>query len=372
MSEKMTWWRQVPDLIGRIALLLVFSAGVVLLLLWLAGKFEKKVASDIDDRPAKTEIAGRIERVQPITLAMTETAVGSIRAVHETSIGSKLLARVVEVDILKAGQKVKAGEVLFRLDDTDLKAKLQQAKSALESANAVAAQAEADAGRARQLLPSHAVSQQDYEKALSAERTAKADIERSAEALKEVQAALDWATVRSPRDGDIIDKKVDVGDMVVPGQILATLYDPSQMQLVASVRDSLAGMLEVDQEIGVQVQGIDKRCSGRISEIVPESEAASRSFLVKVTGPCPPGIHSGRFGRMYIPIRQERVLAIPAAAVRNVGQLELVDVVEKGKPVVRSIRTGRTAKSDPALGDRVEVLSGLAEGEEIVVPDAKS
>jgi RND family efflux transporter MFP subunit len=342
------------------------------LLLWLAGKFEKKIAANPDDPPAKVEIAGRIELVQPITLAMTESAVGSIRAVHETSIGSKLLARVVEVNVLKAGQKVKAGEVLFRLDDTDLKAKLQQAKSALESANAVASQAEADAGRAKQLLPSHAISQQDYEKSLSGERTAKADVERSAEVLKEAQAALDWATVRSPRDGDIIDKKVDVGDMVVPGQILATLYDPNQMQLVASVRDSLAGFLEEEQKIEVQIDGFDHRCIGKISEKVPESQSASRSFLVKVTGPCPPGIHSGRFGRMYIPIRQEKVLAIPAAAVRNVGQLELVAVVEDGKPVVRTIRSGRTAKDAPALGDKIEVLSGLKEGEKIVVPNAKS
>ena len=60
---------------------------------------------------------------------------GTIRAVHETTIGSKLLARVVEVN-LKAGQKVHAGDVLIRLDDTDLRAKLQQAKAAVAAAEA--------------------------------------------------------------------------------------------------------------------------------------------------------------------------------------------------------------------------------------------
>ena len=367
MKTTTNFWSQARRSGGQIALLLGFTAGVILLLLWLAGKFEKKVSTNSEKPQSVSKIEGRVVRVKRITLPMTESAVGSIRAVHETSIGSKLLARVVEVNV-KAGQKVKTDDVLFRLDDTDLRAKLQQAKAAVSSAESVASQAKSDAKRAEQLLPSKAISQQDYEKAFSLERTAKADVERASEALKEVQAMLDWASVRSPFDGVVVDKKVDVGDMVIPGQILATLYDPNRMQLVASVRDSLAGMLQVGQDIGVQIDGMDKRCSGTVSEIVPESQSASRSFQVKVTGPCPPGIHTGLFGRLYIPVREEQVLAIPNDAVRNVGQLELVEVVENGKAVKRSIRCGRTGKDDSILGNNVEVLSGLREGEEVVVP----
>ena len=118
----------------------------------------------------------------------------------------------------------------------------------------------------------------------------------------------------------------------------------------------------------MQVEGLDKRCSGTVSEIVPESQSASRSFQVKVTGPCPPDIHSGMFGRIYIPLQEEQVLVIPADAVRNVGQLELVEVVENGKTSMRAIRTGRTRKDNPQLGNNVEVLSGLHEGEQVVIP----
>ena len=88
---------------------------------------------------------------------------------------------------------------------------------------------------------------------------------------------------------------------------------------------------------------------------MPEAQSNSRTFQVKVTGPCPPGIYSGMFGRILIPLDEEQVLVIPRRAVRNVGQLELVDVV-RGRPSDRggSIRTGRR------LGGDVEVLSGLA------------
>ena len=149
---------------------------------------------------------------------------------HETTIGSKLLARVAEVN-LKAGQKVKAGDILVRLDDTDLRAKLQQAKAAVAAIEAARAQAAADEKRYASLIESKAISRQDYEKAVTALRSAEADLLRAKETVNEVQATLDWATVRSPFDGTVIDKKVDVGDMVTPGQTLLTLFDPKRMQL---------------------------------------------------------------------------------------------------------------------------------------------
>ena len=295
--------------------------------------------------------------------APSESAVGTIRAVHETSIGSKLLARVVEVN-LKAGQKVQTGDVLIRLDDTDLRAKLQQAKAAVASAEAVYRQAAADEKRYAQLVKSRTISQQQYDNAVATLQSAEADLHRAQAAVNEVQATLDWATIRSPIDGTVIDKKVDVGDMVTPGQMLVTLFDPKHMQLVASVRESLTRRLQVGQSIGVQVEGLNKQCSGTVSEIVPEAQSASRSFQVKVTGPCPAGIYSGMFGRILIPLQEEQVLVIPRQAVQEVGQLELVEVVKNGQVSRRTIRTGRT------LDENVEVLSGLREGEQVVLPAA--
>lgn len=349
--------------IGRGAVLLVFGGSVVVSLLWLAGKFSPKVPTEgIAGQAAQTRVIGKTVPVRIIKLPRSESAVGTIRAVHETSVGSKLLGRVVEVN-LKAGQQVKAGDVLVRIDDTDLRARLQQANAAVQAAEAVRAQAATDEERFRALVKSQAVSQQEYDNKATALRLATADLSRAQETAKEAQATLEWATIRSPIDGTVIDKKVDAGDMVTPGQVLVTLYDPTRMQLVASVRESLTRTLRLGQDIAVRIEGLDKECNGTVSEIVPEAETASRSFQVKVTGPCPTGIYSGMFGRILIPLEEEEVLVIPGRAVRKVGQLELVDVAEGGRAVVRSIRTGRT------LGGQVEVLSGLREGEEIVAPE---
>jgi membrane fusion protein, multidrug efflux system len=343
------------------AIFLAFAAGVVILMLWLAGKFSPKVpaASFQGDSPA-VAFTGETATAKYVPWVRSESAVGTIRAVHETSIGSKLLARVMEVN-LKAGQKVQKGDVLVRLDDTDLRAKLQQARAAVSSAEAARAQAASDESRYGELVKSNAISKQQYEKADTALKSADADLQRAQETLKEVQATLDYATVLSPIDGTVIDKKVDVGDMVTPGQLLLTLYDPKQMQLVASVRESLTRQLKIGQDIGVRIEGLDKQCSGTVSEIVPEAQSASRTFQVKVVGPCPTGIYSGMFGRILIPLEKEQVLVIPRQAVRNIGQLELVDVVEKGRATQRAVRTGRIQDKN------IEVLSGLRPGEQVAL-----
>jgi RND family efflux transporter MFP subunit len=358
---------------GRISLLIAFAAGVVVIMLALAGRFTNKVPDEATTKTSSSPVEGQIVTVQAYPLPQFEPAVGTVRAVHETAIGSKLLARVVEVKLL-AGQKVKAGEILLRLDDTDLRAKLQQAKAAVTSIEAVRAQAAADEKRYASLIDAKAISRQDYEKQITALRSAEADLLRAQAAVKEVQATLEWATVRSPIDGTVIDKKVDMGDMVSPGQILVTLFDHSRMQLVASVRESLTGQLAVGQKIAVQLEGLHKQCSGTVSEIVPESQSSSRAFLVKVTGPCPAGISTGMFGRILIPLaKAETVLVIPRLAVRRVGQLELVDVADNGAAIRRAIRTGRNLgdmkdSNGQVLNDGVEVLSGLQAGEKVVLP----
>jgi RND family efflux transporter MFP subunit len=348
----------------RSIVLLGFTVGVIVLILWLAGRFSPKTPMSNELPTSQTaEAKGRLAPVRLIRYPLFESAVGTIRAVHETSIGSKILARVMEAN-LKADQKVQSGDVLIRLDDTDLQAKLQQAKAAVASAEASFTQSSTDEKRYAQLATTKAVSQQQYDNAITALRTAEANLQHAQAAVREVEAGLDWATIRSPIDGTVIDKKVDVGDMVTPDQLLVTLYDPKRMQLVATVRESLTRQLQVGQDIGVQVEGLSKQCSGTISEIVPEAQSASRSFQVKVTGPCPAGIYSGMFGRILIPLQEEDMLVIPRQAIQEVGQLELVDVWQQGAVSRRTIRTGRV------IGDDIEVLSGLRDGEQVVLPPA--
>lgn len=341
---------------------------VIIMLLWMSGKFTSKVPSK-GIKPEDRGISGKLVPVRLVKKPLNETAVGTVQAVHEITISSNflgtssffLLAQVTEVNV-KAGQTVKKNDILLKLDETNPRTKLEQAKSSLQMAEAAYKQAVIDEKRLGTLLKSNAVSQAQYDLAATKLRSAEADLRRSQEVVTESQSIFDYATVRSPIDGIVIDKKVNVGDTVSPGQTLLKLIDPTHMQMVASVRESLAHKLKVGQEIEVKVDTMKTACSGTVSEIVPESSSASRTFQVKVTGPCPPGIYAGMFGRIYIPLADEQVLLVPEQAVRKVGQLEMVDVAEGGQTIRRAVRTGRS------FGDDIEILSGLREGEQVALP----
>lgn len=345
---------------------LVCLVVVVLLMVWLAGGFHHK----IDRSPSQSQAAIGHSRelatgaegaqVRLIRVPQVEQAVGTVRAVHETAVAAKLLAKVMEVNVT-AGQAVRKGDVLIRLDDEDLAARVEQAQSSASAARSARDQASIEYERIKQLMQQEAASQIEWDRVQTALKTAEAELQRGEQAVNEAKTVLGYATIRAPIDGEVIDKRVEVGDTATPGQILLTLYDPTRMQLVASVRESLTRRLHVGQTIGVNIETIGHTCDGLVSEIVPEAEAASRTFLVKVTGPCPPGVYTGMFGRLLIPLDDESVLVIPRSAVEQVGQLELVKVVEDDRLRRRAVKLGRP------FGDEVEVLSGLREGERVVV-----
>ena len=140
-------------------------------------------------------------------------------------------------------------------------------------------------------------------------------------------------------------------------QTLLTMYDPTHMQMVATVRESLAMRLKVGQEIPARLDTLDTNCHATISEIVPEAQAESRSFQVKVTGPCPPNVYSGMFGRIFIPLEDEEVLVVPPGG-RAAGRAARRGRRRRGRDAVsrRAVQLGRT------LDEGREVLSGLERG----------
>jgi RND family efflux transporter MFP subunit len=333
--------------------------GLVLLLLVLAGVFTPKVPRQIQAPVETTPPDLRLADVRLIHRSRFETAVGTVRAVHEAAVASKLLARVTEVRV-KAGQPISAGEVLVRLDDSDLQARRKQAEAALAAARADQERAERDYERARSLLPGGGISREDFDHRDTARRTTAAEVERAERRVDEANVLLDYATVRAPITGIVVDKRVEAGDTATPGQVLVTLYNPQRLQMVVTVPESLALRLKVGQKVAGRLEALNYECQATVSEIVPAAEAATRSFAVKVTGPCPPGVYTGMFGRIFIPLDDEEMLVVPAAAVRRVGQLDWVRVLEDGRLERRIIQVGRRLDND------LEVLAGLRASEKVV------
>ncbi len=350
----------------RVALKIL--SGVLLLALvavaiaWLAGGFHPKVGDDGRAAAVALRPVGdaSLAAVRVRSVPLIEQAVGSVRAVHETAVASRVLAVVLELTV-RAGDRVEKGQVVARLDDDALRARKRRAEAELDGALAVLARAETALKRTRSLVEDGAASTSELDDAMTATQTASSIVERARRTLDEAATALGYATIKAPMDGVVIDRATEPGDTVAPGQTILTVYDPTKMELVAGVRESLTSLLAVGDSIAVRIDALGLECEGTISEIVPRAEEASRSFDVKVTGPCPPGVYAGMFGRLLIPLGEEDVVVAPAAAVREVGQLRLVDVADGGVLRRRAVRLGRR------FGDEVEVLSGLRVGERVAL-----
>jgi len=340
------------------------AAGFVLLavlaMAWMAGLLHKRMPPGRHESAAPPFTPGTQTEVRLVTMPRLHMALGTIEARHQTEVGSRLLARVERVRV-SAGDPVSKGQVLVELDKTDVQARVRQASANLDASKARLAKALSDHEKVQRLFKQDAATQREFDDAVQALNVARADVAAGEQALKQAQAQLSYAVVRAQTDGTVIDKQVEEGDMAKPGQTLVTLYDPKRLQLVAPVPARLAVGLAVGDPVGVRIDALGLNCQGNIHEIVPQASSSTRSMLVKVTGPCPPGVYSGMFGRMLIPDGQRQALLIPASAVRRVGQLQMVQVVhDDGTASQRMVRTGQTT-SDGQL----EVLSGLHAGEKV-------
>ena len=345
---------------------LLAIAGVTWMLLGLSGLFHEKVPATTSrptaDAPPPED--AEIVAVRELRRPRYETAVGSVKPVHEVAVAAKILAVIEEMRV-SAGQQVRAGDVLVVLDDEALVARLRQAESAAGAAQAAAERAGLDLGRAERLRQQNAVTQAQLDEAVAAARATKADLLRAQQAVEEARVMRSYATLSSPINGIVVDKRAEPGDTAAPGQVLVTLYDPTQMQMVASVREGLASRLKVGEEVPARLENLGIECHATVREIVPESQAATRTFQVKVTGPCPPGVTSGMFGRISVPLDEESLLVVPERAIHRVGQLTMVDLIVDGHVERRAIRHGRAID-----GDR-EVLSGLRAGDRVMVARSK-
>jgi RND family efflux transporter MFP subunit len=244
-----------------------------------------------------------------------------------------------------------------------------------QSAQALLQQAAADLARFEKLVDAKAATQQQLEHARTQRDTARAQVlaaqglveqtraqQVGAEAaVREALIMLSYAVIEAPFDGEISSKKINPGDMVAPGQVLFVVQSSSEPQLHAMVSETVALHLKAGQTLPVQIDAPQRQFDGVVREILPQADPLTRTILVKVDLPQDASLVSGLFGRLRVPVGEYSTLVVAKNAIRQSGQLYLVQVMEKpGLPVRRFVQIG------PEHGPLVEVLSGVQEGDEVV------
>ncbi len=349
----------------KAALALAGILALVLLLLWTAGTIGgEKVAPGDARPPGGPPPAGRAVAVEKAEMEELLEWPGTVRSRTEARVAAKLMARALEVKV-QAGSPVKAGDLLAVLDDRDVRARVDQARSALQSAEAQAAQAEADHARVKGLFEKQAATQRDLEAAEARAKSARAQVAQARDAVKEGEVMTGEAAVRAPFDGIVAERLVEPGDTAVPGRPLFVVHDPLRLRLEAQVPETCAAKAAVGMEVRVRIDALGREVKARIEEISPVADPQSRTFLIKAALPEEKDLRPGTFGRFLQPCGKKTALLVPAAAVARSGQLEMVRVLEDGQARTRHVKTGK------AHGEKVEVLSGLREGEQVLVEERR-
>jgi multidrug efflux pump subunit AcrA (membrane-fusion protein) len=355
--------------------------------------------------PSAPHVA-RVEAASERVIPLVVEPIGTVRARTQAVLSSRIVASVVAVHV-REGQRVRAGELVVTLDDRDLSADLRRATAAVREARdgleeadrAIAAAASAvDAAvaqdelattsrrRYRELRDRELIAAQQYDEFDARARAAAADLARLRETHAAARARREQALARieqaeadlvrtrvggaharllAPMDGIVVSKTVEAGNLAAPGVPLVTI-ESERYRLEANVEESDMRHVRLGQRLTVVVDAAGGARPGTVEEIVPAADPASRTFIVKIDVGAGSGLRSGLYGRARFAVGERRALVVPEEAVVERGQLRSVFVVEPtGTARLRLVTTGRTQDGT------VEVLSGLGDGERVVVEGAE-
>jgi len=335
-----------------------------LFLAWMGGAFREKVRAG-EVLPVRPSAAGRtivmVERVRGEEMTLV---VGSVQPKRHTEVASQLLATIIEVRV-RPGDHVKPGDLLVSLDDRELTAQHREATASLTAAEADLVTRRAEHERVKRLREVASSSAEEYGKVEGALRVAEAQVTRAKEAIARLAVQLTHTRIVACQMGVVADRCVEPGDVAVPGKSLLVVYDPTELDLHADVPEALTPAVAVGAEVALRIDAAGVIARGTVREVVPQARQSSRSVLVKVKLPTHingRGLLPGMFGRIEVPVGSVDRLLVPRAALHQIGQLDLAEVVNPDGTLSR-----RFVRVGIEVGNKIEILSGLAAGERIAV-----
>ena len=281
---------------------------------------------------------------------------GSIQARERAEISTRMMARIADVPV-EIGARVRRGETLVRLGTSDVAAGRAKAEAGVEVARAARDEAARNAARFDTLHQLDVVSLVQRDQARLALVQSEAALEVAQATLDEADVAVGYATITAPFAGAVVARYVDPGDLAAPGSPLVTLESDGARDAVLAVPVAQTADLAVGDTVVLE-RPDGTRASGTVRVVAAGAESKTRTVQVRVTAP--EGWSTGASVRGLIPTGSRQSVTVPVEAVVRRGQLTGVRVESDGAAQLRWVRLGR------ALGDRVEVLSGLEAGERIV------
>jgi len=326
---------------------------------------------------------------------------GSLAADQEIVAGFKVAGRVSEIAV-DLGSPVRKGQILARLDPTDFRLRVEQAEAALRQvraglglpgdgsiehvdpgktalvreARAVLEEARLNRERMGQLWEKNYIARSEVDASVSRSLVAESRYQAALEEIRNRQELLSERTsslalarqqladtvLSAPIDGAVRERRASVGEYLAAGAPVFHLVRNHPLRLRVAVPERDAPSVRVGQEVRVRLEGDPAAHTGRVARLSPSIQESNRTLTVEAEVANRDGrLRPGSFARAEIVVEADRTaVMLPAGAVVTFAGLEKVFVVGDGKAVERRVRTGRRS------GDRVEIVEGVAAGEQVV------
>ena len=300
-------------------------------------------APEVDEIRARTGIPVEVTPVAEGELVVHREFTGVLRGIRSATIRARTDDEILDIPV-RVGERVRTGAVVIRQSSEGSLASVRQAEAAYE-------QAERNVERLRPLHERGAISDQDWDNALTGLRVADANLESARRSVD----------LESPIDGVVTDVMVNRGAMPEPGDPLARVSDLSRLQVVLQVSVDQARELAVGQRAGVPAHGLE----GSVSRVAMQADPDSRLLEVELTfpgGAAAAGAVPGSLVTARVEVgRRKAAVLVPRSAVRE-GIAWVIDTA--GVAVRREVVTGLEGDG------RVEIRQGLAPGERVVIAGA--
>lgn len=360
-----------PELKGkRIKLISTITGIIVLLLVIYFGwksltnpAIEVKLTSAVLQSPSQT--------------SAVLTASGYIVAQRKAAVASKGTGRLVYLGVVE-GDRVQKDQIIARIDDSDIKAQLEQAKANLKMAESELKDSENNFNRYKELLKSGSATQMEVDAAEFRYNRVLASIDMAKALVQGAEVAMENTLIRAPFNGTVLTKNADVGEVVAPlgagvnsKAAVVLMADMTSLQAEIDVSESNIEKIIIDQDCEIRLDAYsDKAYPGYVAKIVPTADRSKATVMVKV------GFKS--YNQRVLPEMSAKViflrenaknekieetkqlLVVPAASVVNRDNSKVVFFVRDDKAVAIPVTTGIE------LGSYIEILSGLMNGDKVI------
>lgn len=285
---------------------------------------------------------------------------GVIEAVQQSTVSAQTSGRVTALPF-DVDDSVPAGALIVQLEDSEQRARLEQAEAGLAEARAGLVDARQQFTRLQSLYDRKLVARQALDQARNQLDAAQARLARAEAARAEAQQQLDYTRITAPYGGILIARHVELGESVHPGQPLLTGLSLEHLRVVVDLPQQYAALAREQRRARVSLPDGRELDTGPMT-FYPYADPATHTFRLRMPLTEPDGrLYPGMLVKVRVPVARREALWIPASAVLHRSELRAVFVLDaRERPRLRQIRTG------VRNGEWLEVLAGLAAGERIL------